>query len=177
MVRPIATSPLESQKNAIIGNTVLYGATAGQLYAAGRAGERFAVRNSGAVAVVEGCGSNGCEYMTGGRVAILGSVGENFGAGMTGGMAFILDRDDSFENRLNDDTCAAYALETDYWADVCRRMVEDHFRETHSTWAETILNEWDRARGMIKHVVPHEIIGKLEHPLTLNETVQVGAAE
>ncbi|RED46192.1 glutamate synthase large subunit [Aestuariispira insulae] len=177
VVRPIATSPLESQKNAIIGNTVLYGATSGALYAAGRAGERFAVRNSGAVGVVEGCGSNGCEYMTGGRVAILGSVGENFGAGMTGGMAFVLDRDGTFENRLNDDTCAAYSLETDYWADVCRRMIEDHFRETHSTWAETILSEWDRARGMIKHVVPHEIIGKLESPLTLNDSVQVGAAE
>ena len=177
VVRPIATSPLESHKNAIIGNTVLYGATSGSLYAAGLAGERFAVRNSGAEAVVEGCGSNGCEYMTGGRVAILGPVGENFGAGMTGGMAFILDRDDSFEKKMNPDTIKAYPLETDYWADVCRRMIEDHYHETHSTWAETILNEWDRAREMIKHVVPHEIVGKLENPLTLNETVQVGAAE
>ncbi|MGH7005911.1 MAG: glutamate synthase-related protein, partial [Alphaproteobacteria bacterium] len=87
VVRPPATSPIETHRNVIIGNTVLYGATAGKLFAAGQAGERFAVRNSGARAVVEGCGSNGCEYMTGGVVAILGSVGDNFAAGMTGGAA------------------------------------------------------------------------------------------
>ncbi|MDX1737774.1 MAG: glutamate synthase large subunit, partial [Alphaproteobacteria bacterium] len=104
VVRPIATSPLESHKNTIIGNTCLYGATAGTLFAAGQAGERFAVRNSGATAVVEGCGSNGCEYMTGGQVMILGEVGDNFGAGMTGGMAFILDRNDNFRDRINPET-------------------------------------------------------------------------
>src|SRR3546814_8606215 len=80
-----------SHENTIIGNTVLYGATAGKLFAAGQAGERFAVRNCGAEAVVEGCGSNGCEYMTGGTVVILGAVGDNFAAGMTGGMAFVYD--------------------------------------------------------------------------------------
>ena len=82
-------SNLISNENTIIGNTVLYGATSGKLFAAGQAGERFAVRNSGATTVVEGCGSNGCEYMTGGRVIILGGIGDNFGAGMTGGMAFL----------------------------------------------------------------------------------------
>ena len=82
-----------ANENTIIGNTVLYGATAGKLFAAGQAGERFAVRNSGATAVVEGCGSNGCEYMTGGTAVILGAVGDNFGAGMTGGMAFVYDPD------------------------------------------------------------------------------------
>ena len=84
-------SNLVSNENTIIGNTVLYGATSGTLLAAGQAGERFAVRNSGATAVVEGCDSNGCEYMTGGSIVILGDVGDNFGAGMTGGMAFVYD--------------------------------------------------------------------------------------
>ena len=84
-------SNIISKENTIIGNTVLYGATSGNLYAAGQAGERFAVRNSGATAVVEGCGSNGCEYMTGGTIVILGDVGDNFGAGMTGGMGFVYD--------------------------------------------------------------------------------------
>src|SRR5581483_30928 len=85
------------ENNAIIGNTCLYGATSGKLFAAGGAGERFAVRNSGATTVVEGCGANGCEYMTGGTAVILGAVGKNFAAGMTGGMAFVLDMDESFE--------------------------------------------------------------------------------
>ncbi len=99
VVRPGPSSALRSNENTIIGNTVLYGATAGALFAAGQAGERFAVRNSGAEAVVEGCGSNGCEYMTGGTVVILGQFGDNFGAGFTGGMAFVYDPDDLFEKR------------------------------------------------------------------------------
>ena len=95
VVRPMTASPLVTNRdNTIIGNTVLYGATAGRLFAAGQAGERFCVRNSGAVAVVEGCGSNGCEYMTGGTAVILGPVGDNFAAGMTGGMAFVYDPDE-----------------------------------------------------------------------------------
>src|SRR3546814_5913258 len=91
----MVSSPLERQENTIIGNTGLYGATSGKLFAAGQAGERFAVRNSGAQVVVEGCGANGCEYMTGGTAVILGRTGSNFGAGMTGGMAFVLDVDGS----------------------------------------------------------------------------------
>src|SRR5579859_5303741 len=100
-VRPAVSSPLRTEANTIIGNTVLYGATAGQLFAAGQAGERFAVRNSGAEVVVEGCGANGCEYMTGGPVVILGTVGANFAAGMTCGMAFVHDHDELFRLRLN----------------------------------------------------------------------------
>ncbi len=104
VVRPTTSSPLATNLNTIIGNTVLYGATAGRLFAAGQAGERFAVRNSGAEVVVEGCGSNGCEYMTGGVAVILGPVGDNFAAGMTGGMAFVYDADGSFGQRVNPDT-------------------------------------------------------------------------
>src|SRR3546814_9020649 len=103
-VRPVVSSPLKSQDNTITGNTVLYGATAGALYAAGQAGERFAVRNSGAHVVVEGCGANGCEYMTGGIAVVLGVIGANFGAGMTGGMAFVYDADDSFARKANPDS-------------------------------------------------------------------------
>ena len=100
-VRPAMDSPLTASENTIIGNTVLYGATAGYLYAAGRAGERFAVRNSGASVVVEGCGSNGCEYMTGGVAVILGRIGANFGAGMTGGMAYVYDPKGVAEDFVN----------------------------------------------------------------------------
>ena len=101
VVKPPMESNLVSNENTIIGNTVLYGATSGKLFAAGQSGERFAVRNSGAEAVIEGCGSNGCEYMTGGTVIILGKVGDNFAAGMTGGMAFIYDPNQEFENYVN----------------------------------------------------------------------------
>src|SRR3546814_20545988 len=103
VVRPAPSSPLmpKTNENTIVANTVLYGATGGKLFAAGQAGERFAVRNSGAITVVEGCGSNGCEYMTGGRVVILGSVGDNFGAGMTGGMAFVFDPADTLPIAIN----------------------------------------------------------------------------
>ena len=106
-------SNLISNENTIIGNTVLYGATSGKLFAAGQAGERFAVRNSGAEAVIEGCGSNGCEYMTGGTVIILGKVGDNFAAGMTGGMAFIYDPNQEFENYVNPNSVIWQLPETD----------------------------------------------------------------
>ena len=101
VVRPLPSSPLSTNENVIIGNTVLYGATAGKLFAAGQVGERFAVRNSGATAVVEGCGSNGCEYMTAGTAVILGAVGDNFAAGMTGGMAFVYDETGAFPMYVN----------------------------------------------------------------------------
>jgi glutamate synthase (NADPH/NADH) large chain len=106
-------SNLISNENTIIGNTVLYGATSGKLFAAGQAGERFAVRNSGATTVIEGCDSNGCEYMTGGTVVILGDVGDNFAAGMTGGMAFIYDKSGEFEKKVNDESVVWQNIETD----------------------------------------------------------------
>ena len=168
VVRPITVSPLASHENTIIGNTVLYGATAGTLYAAGRAGERFAVRNSGATTVVEGCGTNGCEYMTGGVVTILGTVGDNFGAGMTGGMAFIYDREGDLMNRLNPGTVSVHRLTTDHWSDFCRGHIENHYRETHSAWADSLLADWDLARQHFWHVVPYEVLSKLEYPVSLD---------
>jgi glutamate synthase (NADPH/NADH) large chain len=167
VVRPMTASPLESNRNTIIGNTVLYGATAGSLFAAGQAGERFAVRNSGATAVVEGCGSNGCEYMTGGVAAILGAVGDNFAAGMTGGMAFVYDPDNLLPERINPDSAIHQRVETEYWEEVLKQLVARHRDETQSRFAERLLIDWVQERAHFWQVVPKEMIDRLEHPATL----------
>ncbi len=164
-VRPMVSSTLATQDNAIIGNTVLYGATAGKLFAAGQAGERFAVRNSGANAVIEGCGANGCEYMTGGVAVILGAVGDNFGAGMTGGMAFVYDPDGHFEDRINTDTVLYQRLASGYWEDVLKSLIAEHVASTTSKWAEGLLAAWDKTRGDIWQICPHEMVSRLAHPL------------
>jgi len=156
VVRTSPSSSLVSNENAIVGNTVLYGATAGALYAAGQAGERFAVRNSGATAVVEGCGSNGCEYMTGGTVVILGEIGDNFGAGFTGGMAFVYDASGTFAERVNPDTVMWCRVQDPKWEAMLREQVETHARETGSRYAELLLHNWDRTLPRFWHVVPKE---------------------
>ncbi|NIJ34902.1 glutamate synthase large subunit [Sphingomonas oligoaromativorans] len=173
-VRPTVSSPLDSRRNAIIGNTVLYGATSGALYAAGQAGERFAVRNSGANVVVEGCGANGCEYMTGGVAVILGSVGENFGAGMTGGMAFILDEEASFEHHANPDSIVWQRIASAHWEGVAKGLIEEHARRTDSKWAHTVLADWEHMRGRIWQVCPKEMLTRLPHPLS-DEAAAVAA--
>jgi glutamate synthase (NADPH/NADH) large chain len=165
VVRPPASSERASQHNTIIGNTVLYGATAGQLFAAGQAGERFAVRNSGADAVIEGCGSNGCEYMTGGTAVILGPVGANFAAGMTGGMAFVYDPDNTLPQHINDETVVLQRLSSAHWEGVVKSLVAVHARETQSVYAARILREWDLRVGDIWQVCPREMIERLHHPL------------
>jgi glutamate synthase (NADPH/NADH) large chain len=166
VVRQMVSSVLASQTNAIIGNTVLYGATAGKLFAAGRAGERFAVRNSGASVVVEGCGANGCEYMTGGTAVVLGNVGDNFAAGMSGGMAFVLDGDGRFERSVNRESVVVQRLASAHWEHVVHDLIEEHVRETGSKWAAGLLAEWDRTRGRIWQVCPKEMISRLPHPLS-----------
>ncbi|WP_310496380.1 glutamate synthase large subunit [Sandarakinorhabdus sp.] len=165
VVRPMVSSPLVSQDNAIIGNTVLYGATAGRLFAAGRAGERFAVRNSGAVVVVEGCGANGCEYMTGGTAVVLGNVGDNFAAGMSGGMAFVYDRSGDFARRVNRETVVIQPLASAHWEGVVHALVSEHVSETGSKWARGLLDEWDRTRTQIWQVCPREMLSRLPQPL------------
>jgi glutamate synthase (NADPH/NADH) large chain len=177
VVRPTTSSPLVSNKNTIIGNTVLYGATAGRLFAAGQAAERFAVRNSGAVAVVEGCGSNGLEYMTGGTVAILGAVGDNFAAGMTGGMAFVYDADGSFADRVNDETVIVQKIETAHWEGVVKELVEEHSRETGSLHARQILADWDREIGKFRQIVPKEMVARLAHPVRKVDLRRPGKAQ
>ena len=176
-IRPMVSSPLDSKSNTIIGNTVLYGATSGQLYAAGQAGERFAVRNSGADVVVEGCGANGCEYMTGGNAIILGSVGNNFGAGMTGGMAFILDLDESFEKNANPETIIWQRLDSEHWEAHLKKLVEAHQKATDSSWSETILRDWDRWSGRFWQVCPKEMVNRIAHPLSDSTAQELEAAE
>ncbi|MFS2110366.1 glutamate synthase large subunit [Sphingomonas sp. Sphisp140] len=176
VVRPLVSSPVESWKNTIIGNTVLYGATSGRLFAAGQAGERFAVRNSGAEVVVEGCGANGCEYMTGGTAVLLGQVGMNFGAGMTGGMAFVYDEDGSFEQRANPESIVWQRLSSAHWEAKLRGLVEAHVLATDSKWAAGLLEDWDRAVGSFWQVVPKEMLTRLPMPLN-DDAVEAVAAE
>jgi glutamate synthase (NADPH) large chain len=166
VVRPTVSSQLESQHNSIIGNTVLYGATSGKLFAAGQAGERFAVRNSGAQVVVEGAGANACEYMTGGIAVILGDTGGNFGAGMTGGMAFILDPDGTFERRANPDSIVWQRLDSSYWEAQLKALIAEHAEATDSQWSNSILDDWDRRRGEFWQVCPKEMLARLDQPLS-----------
>ncbi|MES2020065.1 MAG: glutamate synthase large subunit [Pseudomonadota bacterium] len=175
VVRPVVSSPLASQDNTIIGNTVLYGATSGSLYAAGQAGERFAVRNSGATVVVEGCGANGCEYMTGGTAVVLGPVGANFGAGMTGGMAFIYDADGSFARRANPENITWNRLSSLHWEAVLLGLVRAHHAATDSKWSGALLDDWGRVVDHFWQVVPKEMLTRLSHPL--DDQVEQIAAE
>ncbi len=165
ILKPTRQVEMNAAQNTIIGNTCLYGATSGQLYASGQAAERFAVRNSGADAVIEGCGSNGCEYMTGGRVAILGHVGDNFGAGMTGGMAFVYDPDARFEARVNPDSLTWNRLGSAHWETQLREMIEAHAKLTGSRRALEILDQWGEEKAHFWQVVPYEQTSRLEMPL------------
>jgi glutamate synthase (NADPH/NADH) large chain/glutamate synthase (ferredoxin) len=170
VVRPQMASPLVASENTIIGNTVLYGATDGYLFAAGRAGERFAVRNSGARVVVEGCGSNGCEYMTGGVAVILGRIGANFGAGMTGGMAYVYDPDGRAEGMMNMESIVTTALAHPHWEAELKGLVARHAAETDSLAARQILADWAVERGHFLQVCPKEMLRHLPHPLSLETT-------
>ncbi len=174
VVRPPQVSPLKADENTIIGNTVLYGATDGHLFAAGRAGERFAVRNSGATVVVEGCGSNGCEYMTGGVAVILGDIGANFGAGMTGGMAYLHDPEGKAQLLMNMETLVTCPVEVSHWEDQLKNLIERHALETGSRKAADILQHWDVEKRNFLQVCPKEMLNKLSHPLRL-ETAAVPA--
>jgi glutamate synthase (NADPH/NADH) large chain len=156
VIRPPLGVAYRSHKAVILGNTCLYGATGGRLYAAGCAGERFAVRNSGAKAVVEGIGDNGCEYMTGGIVTVLGETGVNFGAGMTGGFAYVLDESGALGSRVNPELVELLSLENrGVLQEHLRGIVNRHFQETGSTWAERILTGFDEHYvGLFKLVKP-----------------------
>jgi glutamate synthase (NADPH/NADH) large chain/glutamate synthase (ferredoxin) len=152
-VRPPAESTFAAEENVIVGNTVLYGATAGRAFFRGIAGERFAVRNSGAAAVVEGVGDHACEYMTGGRVVVLGSTGRNFAAGMSGGIAYVLDQDDTFAARCNLQLVDLEALDGEDEQTVIG-LLEEHAERTGSPVALGVLAEWNPARFV--KVIPHD---------------------
>ena len=172
IVKTSKKSKLIADQNTIIGNTVLYGATSGKLYASGQAGERFAVRNSGSFAIVEGCGAHGCEYMTGGTAIILGSVGDNFGAGMTGGMAFIYDEKNNFENFVNPSSIVWQKVETDYWKNFLKSNVAEFQSKTGSNKAKKILDNFELELENFKQVCPIEMLDKLDNPISLKPHIK-----
>jgi len=172
IIRPSSKSSLVSNENTIIGNTVLYGATSGKLFASGQAGERFAVRNSGSLAIIEGCGAHGCEYMTGGTTIILGQVGDNFGAGMTGGMSFVYDYEKNFEDFVNPISIIWQKIETSYWKDFLKSNLEEFVKETNSKIGKKILDNYEKEILNFKQICPVEMLDKLDNPITLNNTVK-----
>ncbi len=154
-VTPPPAAAFAAEENVIVGNTVLYGATAGKAFFRGLAGERFAVRNSGASAVVEGVGDHGCEYMTGGVVVVLGPTGRNFAAGMSGGIAFVLDEGGEFERRCNTELVGLDPLE-DADAETLRSLVEEHRERTGSAVAARVLEAWEAMLPRFVKVMPHD---------------------
>ncbi len=156
IIRVPDKSTLKPEENVIIGNVALYGATSGEAYINGKAGERFCVRNSGARAVVEGIGDHGCEYMTGGVAVILGKVGRNFGAGMSGGIAFVLDEDSTFEKMCNKEALNLLKVEEKEDIDTLREMIENHYNATLSPKAQHILERWDEYLPKFIKVFPEE---------------------
>jgi glutamate synthase (ferredoxin) len=171
IIRPPAEAKYVWHHNVILGNTALYGATAGELYAAGRAGERFAVRNSGARAVVEGVGDHGCEYMTGGLVVVLGKTGRNFGAGMTGGVAYVYDRLGRLPERANTQLVSVRKVERAEDRAELRHMLECHVDRTGSRRAREILDAWEVHLPLFWRVAPVEEVAKVE---AANEGVTEG---
>ncbi|MCB0045160.1 MAG: glutamate synthase large subunit [Caldilineaceae bacterium] len=162
VIKPAEEARFVPHANAILGNTALYGATGGRLFAAGMTGERFAVRNSGATAVVEGAGEHCCEYMTGGTVVVLGDTGRNFGAGMTGGQAFVYDVSHKFERRYNQELIAIRRLRGTGYEEQLRQLIEDHFQRTASPLAGQILEDWAVQRQFFWHVAPKENVVAIE---------------
>ncbi|WP_017942703.1 MULTISPECIES: glutamate synthase large subunit [unclassified Thioalkalivibrio] len=157
VIRPPEGSSFASQDTTIMGNTCLYGATGGKLFAAGQGGERFGVRNSGAIAVVEGIGDHGCEYMTGGVMVVLGNTGINFGAGMTGGFAFVLDRENDFPDRINNELIDLHRLDIEDMEahrNYLEELITEFVHETDSAWGREILERFDDYQGSFWLVKP-----------------------
>ena len=155
IIRPFrrAAYAASTHQHLVLGNTALYGATSGRLFASGQAGDRFAVRNSGATAVIEGAGNHCCEYMTGGIVVVIGRAGRNFGAGMSNGVAYVLDESGTFHARVNQDMVTLEQLE-DEDEQVLHRLIHEHEEKTASPRARQLLVDWDAARSLFRRVVP-----------------------
>jgi glutamate synthase (NADPH/NADH) large chain len=157
VVYPPKGSTFKSNETSIIGNTCLYGATGGKLFAAGQAGERCGVRNSGAHVVVEGAGDHCCEYMTGGMVAVLGKTGVNFGAGMTGGFAYVLDQDNTFVDRYNHELIEIHRVDTEAleaYRNHLRGVIDEYVAATGSDWGQELLTNFDDYVGNFWLVKP-----------------------
>jgi glutamate synthase (ferredoxin) len=153
---PPREATLVPEANIIVGNVALYGATAGEAYIRGVAGERFAVRNSGVLAVVEGVGDHGCEYMTGGRVVVIGGTGRNFAAGMSGGIAYVLDEAGDFRRRCNLGMVELEPLVADEDVDEVKDLLRRHVRYTESALAEKLLANWNGAQPLFVKVTPRD---------------------
>jgi glutamate synthase domain-containing protein 3 len=175
VVRPPADATFAAEHNVIVGNTVLYGATSGRAFFRGLAGERFAVRNSGAITVVEGVGDHGCEYMTGGRVLVLGPTGLNFAAGMSGGIAYVYDADGGFRGRCNTELVGFDAISPDE-SEELRGWVEEHRERTGSRVAARLLDDWHGTLNKIVKVMPHDYKRALAEQLAAEGEAEVAAA-
>jgi glutamate synthase (NADPH/NADH) large chain len=162
----------DAAENVLVGNVALYGATGGEAYFNGRAGERFAVRNSGVKTVVEGIGDHGCEYMTGGVAVVLGETGRNFGAGMSGGEAYVLDETSEFEANVNTGMVHLEAFDDQRDRELVKRMVENHFLYTGSERAEAILDDWETYAGQFVKVMPDAYAAVIEEHLDRNEDIR-----
>jgi glutamate synthase (ferredoxin) len=156
VVYPPRQSPFASHENVIVGNVCLYGATSGEAFVRGIAGERFAVRNSGAMAVVEGVGDHGCEYMTGGRIVVIGRTGRNFAAGMSGGVAYVLDTDGHFARRCNQQMVDLERLDSEEDIEFVRLMLRRHVRYTNSGRAVSLLADWLDDQSRFVKVIPRD---------------------
>jgi glutamate synthase (ferredoxin) len=156
VVYPPPESTFKSEENIIVGNVALYGATGGEAFFRGVAGERFCVRNSGANVVVEGVGDHGCEYMTGGRVVVLGKTGRNFAAGMSGGVAYVLDADGKFKNRCNPEMVDLEPLVDAQEIDFVQTLIMRHAAATGSAYAQNLLKDWSSLQAKLVKVMPRE---------------------
>ena len=156
IVYPPKGSRFKAEDNIIIGNVALYGATSGKAFINGVAGERFCVRNSGAIAVVEGVGDHGCEYMTGGRVVVLGRTGKKFAAGMSGGIAYVLDEDNDLYIRLNKEMVSSYEVTSKYDVIELKEMIKEHVALTNSEKGKLILDNFSDYLPKFKKIIPHD---------------------
>jgi glutamate synthase (NADPH/NADH) large chain len=172
IVYPDKEATFKPEDNIIIGNVAFYGATSGEAFIRGQAGERFCVRNSGVKAVVEGVGDHACEYMTGGRVVVLGKTGRNFAAGMSGGIAYVFDPEHALERLSNKDMVELEALNDEDKAEV-KAMVEKHFKYTGSDPAEWVLENWESAAELFVKVMPKDYKAVLAKQKTSKASVKV----
>ena len=169
VVQPPETAVFVAEDNVIIGNTVLYGATSGRLFVAGRAGERFAVRNSGAEAVVEGVGDHGCEYMTGGAVVVLGPTGRNFAAGMSAGVAYIYDPNEIFLTQYNPELVSVGRVASEASGEYLRNLIAAHVDVTSSRLGQKLIDEWETSVDAFWQITPHPPVVDTNKPITVDK--------
>ncbi|MEI0738742.1 hypothetical protein VQ056_22370 [Paenibacillus sp. JTLBN-2024] len=163
IVKPSDQATFKAEENIIIGNTAFYGATSGEAYINGIAGERFAVRNSGASVVVEGVGDHGCEYMTGGRVVVLGGTGRNFAAGMSGGIAYVYDPENNFIQRCNLEMVLLERVEEIEEAEELKQLIQKHVSYTGSAMGQRVLENWDQNLNQFVRVIPKDYKRMTQH--------------